>query len=433
MYKEVYNRNLNSYLNICSGLIAQKMNMPIVYDWSDSGFIKLSAVIGRETKIHISKNTLKRVFGKLKTDDSYCPQKATLDALAVYLGYTDWEGFKQASMPVVNQETSVQPTPVLHHINDEVKIPVVVKRWLRLLTLAIILLLFAALTLFFKYKGAVPYASLTCLNPEGKQAYSAVFNFAASLDQNDTTALVIDFNDRITSRVALENKQIIHRYETPGWYKAILKYKNRALDTAIVKVKSAGWFAYATGPVGIYGRHLLKTFNGTVSGMKGFTKTSLAKAGTDTLKPVFVNFANIKNTTINGDNFEMKARVKMADDVKDGNCAHVHFSIYGETYDDYLGITSPGCTAWADADFSEQIRTGLWEDLSMLAKDLSNGGNVLLRVKNKKVNLYVNNKCIYATTYKKSLGKVSGVRILFSGLGEVYAFSMHDIGTGESF
>ncbi|SDE11480.1 hypothetical protein SAMN04488024_1129 [Pedobacter soli] len=88
--------NLNSYLTVCGNLIAQKLNMPIINKWSDSNYIVLSEAVMRETKIYISKNTLKRVFGKLKTKESYHPQITTLNALAIFVGYLNWNEFKSS-------------------------------------------------------------------------------------------------------------------------------------------------------------------------------------------------------------------------------------------------------------------------------------------------------------------------------------------------
>lgn len=76
--------------------------MPIVNKWSDANYIVLSEAVTRETKIYISKNTLKRVFGKLKTNESYHPQITTLNALAIFVGYLNWNEFKSSEVATLH-------------------------------------------------------------------------------------------------------------------------------------------------------------------------------------------------------------------------------------------------------------------------------------------------------------------------------------------
>lgn len=68
--------------------------MPLINQWSDGNYILLSEAITQETKIYVSKNTLKRVFGKLKTEEFYRPQMTTLNALAKFIGYLNWDEFQ---------------------------------------------------------------------------------------------------------------------------------------------------------------------------------------------------------------------------------------------------------------------------------------------------------------------------------------------------
>lgn len=434
MHKESANLDLNLYLAICSTLIVQKMNTPTMHEWPNAKFIQLSTAIARETKVYISKNTLKRIFGKLKTEESYCPQKATLDALAGFIGYPDWDKFKANGRLRLNEELNDQGSDAQPVIVKSMPIGLPIKKSLIFTLLAIATIVLTALTVFFKNNPTdQKVVRLSCVNPDGKNRHSAVFKLQVAEGYTDTGAFTVDFNDKSKTAVKLNNDCVVHYYDTPGWYQTILSRNGVPIDTNIVRIESDGWFAYVSGQSEIYRKALINSFDGSISGMKGLTNKDIIRAGGDTIKPFFLHFANIKKTNIDGDNFELQTRVKMSDVAKHGECAQVHFSIYGDIDDDYIGITSPNCTAWANAEFSEQVRAGLWTDLRSLGKDLSNGGSVKLYVKNKKVSFYVNNKLIYTTKYSKKLGKISGVKILFSGIGEVYAFSLRDLNSGENF
>ena len=83
------------HLEICCRYVGEKYGHPVISGWTNRDYIILSGVLSRQTDVKISPNTLKRIFGKLKTPERYYPQKATRDTLARYAGYANWESFVQ--------------------------------------------------------------------------------------------------------------------------------------------------------------------------------------------------------------------------------------------------------------------------------------------------------------------------------------------------
>ena len=81
------------HLDISCHSIADKFGKPVFAEWTNGDYIRLSSILLHATSVQISPNTLKRIFGKLKTPERYYPQKATRDALVQYLGYGDWDLF----------------------------------------------------------------------------------------------------------------------------------------------------------------------------------------------------------------------------------------------------------------------------------------------------------------------------------------------------
>lgn len=70
-------------------------------EWKNSDFKDLSFEVLKATRVSISSGTLKRIFGKVKTDDEYYPQAATIDALINYSGYE--EDGKEVQ-PILNEK-----------------------------------------------------------------------------------------------------------------------------------------------------------------------------------------------------------------------------------------------------------------------------------------------------------------------------------------
>ena len=85
-------------LDHCCQRVADTYGKPDSSEWTNSDFIRLCSILYKKTHVQISPNTLKRIFGKIKTDARYYPQKATRDALAQYVGFADWDKFTLAQV-----------------------------------------------------------------------------------------------------------------------------------------------------------------------------------------------------------------------------------------------------------------------------------------------------------------------------------------------
>lgn len=85
------------YLARCCQLIEEKCKNGNSKYWKNSDYKNLSDQISQASRITISPDTLKRLYGKLKTYRSYNPQIETKNALAIFLGYTCWKDFKKCN------------------------------------------------------------------------------------------------------------------------------------------------------------------------------------------------------------------------------------------------------------------------------------------------------------------------------------------------
>nr|WP_121271669.1 hypothetical protein [Pedobacter schmidteae] len=432
MPKQTYKLILTQYLVICEKLIIQKEGWDVISNWSNADYIRLCTAISRETRIYISAATLKRIFGKVRTEKFYIPQKATLDALAIFVGYVDWGDFEEKNKSALNTGPLALPfvrtNPIL-----EKRIKSKAAIWL----LCFFVLLISVLSFTFLKWNRVSdpeKVRLICINPEGVNFLAARFKLLFPEGYKDTSSFVVDFNDKHSKILPNAWDETLHYYDTPGYYKPVLRWKGKPIDTTQVYVKSDGWFAYAVEHYGSNKKQRLRKLDGQLENVKPFYHTELSKAGIDTLKFYFVNLLNIKKTNISGDNFELRARVRTFGQVDRGICSQVNFQIYGTHSQHYTGIISRECTEWADAVFSEQVKQGPKDNLASLGINLSTKGDeVVLNVSQQKVRLYANNKLIYTTTYRKPIGKVLGVRVLFQGQGEVQSFYLKDLKTGEFF
>jgi hypothetical protein len=100
------------HLDYCCQLVSEQYGKPDILSWTNSDYVKLGYVLYKKTHVQISPNTLKRIFGKIKTDVRYYPQRATRDALALYIGYNDWEKFTNARSWPVQLSVKTPPTTI---------------------------------------------------------------------------------------------------------------------------------------------------------------------------------------------------------------------------------------------------------------------------------------------------------------------------------
>ena len=71
------------------------LNLGSPHEWDQGQFKKISEDLAGVSGITISVNTLKRLFGKIKTEDGYQPQVSTLNALAKYIGQEHFYAYRK--------------------------------------------------------------------------------------------------------------------------------------------------------------------------------------------------------------------------------------------------------------------------------------------------------------------------------------------------
>ncbi|ARS40323.1 hypothetical protein CA265_11920 [Sphingobacteriaceae bacterium GW460-11-11-14-LB5] len=428
--KKVYKAILSKHLKICSELISAKLGKPVMSSWVNADYIKLSALLLEETRVNISKNTLKRMFGKVKTEDSYTPQKASLDALASFVGYSDWEDFFLDHKSIAEDFESVTDQPV-QISKDKKSWPLKLKKYL--LGIAVVLSMYFVGSLFFArgMESRLKRVSLTCVNPDGEEVHSAVFKLKIPERLMDTASFTINFGDQTMDILSTDKKQIVHYYGIAGIYHAVLSYKGKPIDTTTVYVKTNHWIARFT--------QATTSKNSKIKDIKSeqnllhIEESKIKDIGIDTIQPFYLTFQNIKRTGISGDNFELKARVFTSRIFPGVNCSEILFTVYGDSARHDLLILKPGCTAWAYACFSETRSDGSKYDLSSLGRDLRSGGDIRLLVRHKSVKFFLNGKQLFTTDYKKTIGNVCGLNFTFGGIGELRDISLRDLNTGETF
>ncbi|WP_316794508.1 hypothetical protein [Pedobacter frigoris] len=423
-------------LDVCCQKVAMKVGKKNITEWKNSDYIALSGMLYRQTKVNLSENTLKRIFGKLKTSTRYYPQKATRDALAQFIGFRDWYEFE-----LMHPVSSLKQEPESEHkiISDEPEaVSAAVsnqKKPIFKLTIALALFIGIGFSIYYNYVYTSIFSEveLVCLNPNGINPHSALFRLDAKNKLGDKpSAFSIDFGDGRKRKRFVSEDLINHYYEMPGRYYPVLYYgDNKIMDTTSVYLQTQGWTATASVPKDTTRVYPIEKDVFEQNNTYAVTPIEVRSAGVDTSSTFFIYFANVKPTEISGDNFELNADVKTSHNRQGVRCSQLDLVIYGEFDRHFLAIIKPECVAWSSYGFSENQKDGGTSDLRDLGHNLSGGANLKLRVVNKKASLYIDNKLVFHTSYNKPIGKVMGVKIIFSGIGEFKNFRLKDLKTGR--
>lgn len=427
-------------LDHCCQLVADTYGKPDSSEWTNSDFIRLCSILYKKTHVQISPNTLKRIFGKIKTDARYYPQKATRDALAQYVGFADWDKFtlaqsRQPAAPLPHR-AEIQPAPP-RPVDVALQQSPIRKSWARRLVMtafALIIVAVAAWRGFVLWQNEKPEVTLFCRNPEGDNPHSAVFvvrNFKDVAELADD--YTIEFGDGEKTRLNGKDSVYSNYYEVPGHYLAILKKAGVPLDTVPVFLHTSGWTATANMMYDTTRVYPIEAPGLFADGYNSISAAQIARAGVDTNRTFFVDFINTHHTGIDGDNFELLIDVKASPPRPDVRCSQVRVTVFGDSSNHMVDMMKPGCAHWSKLQFSELHKDGRSEGPNFLGADLTTGGTVSMKVVNRRATLLINGRELYRNTYKKPLRHIYGLDIMFAGVGTIRSVRLKDLKTGKQF
>ncbi|NEU70196.1 hypothetical protein GK091_25185 [Spirosoma agri] len=430
-------------LDISCRQVSETYGKPDWDTWTNSDYVSLSHILFRQTHVRISPNTLKRIFGKIKTDSRYYPQKATRDALAAYIGHPDWDHFVKVQEWTVRRavrlpdklvpEETMPTLPTTTHLPIHSS-PKKTKRnrWLPVL-IAGALLLIVAMLFVQQRRSSSDLAQLICRNPLGENPHSAVFQLKYPNSPVRSGAYSILFGDGKRERLNANDSLATHYYERPGRYFAVLQRDGMNIDTSTVYLQTKGWTVTANmmhDTSRVYPIEVAHLFTG---GRRSVSAPEAARAGIDTNRTFFMEFINSHPTRINGDNFELTTHLRTSPDRAGVRCSQIGITVWGESSQHMFEVMRPGCAHWILLQNSDVQKSGQRDDLSFMGADLRSGGMLTLRVIDKQAAIFINNQQVYKTSYTKPLHRIYGVKIRFAGVGTVDSFSLNDLKTGSVF
>ncbi|GAB2846806.1 hypothetical protein [Hymenobacter ruber] len=391
--------------------------------WKHSDFVDLSREILRDTKVNISPNTLKRIFGKISVDDDYSPQQATIEALDKFGGYSAQEinhnspadtSRVQAFVPAVEPAPVTAPEPSTAHKTWSLK-----DHKAGLLLTATILVILGLLTSKLIWPGSQSAGRIRLTDTEGTLPATAFFSLQAPPRKD---SLFVDFGDKSSMVYVMPGQEnTAHNYLYPGVFTVKLRTRQDTVSTTKVFVRSNGWLGLGFNrpqdlPSHYYAFPAVRT---GPDSMFHIANRELHKIGLDTTSQFFTRLCNFTPIETNTDNFVFEATFKNESQGTRIYCRSSQFQITGFNNILRFKLVNPGCSYRILNVVSEQNFRGNQINLSQFVINPDQWNTVKLVNKNKHVSLFVNNKLLFTGSYKKSLGKIKGVFLEFEGNGYI--------------
>ncbi|HEY0057169.1 MAG TPA: hypothetical protein VGB63_17610 [Pedobacter sp.] len=412
------------YIPKCLRLIEQKVNRGSSQHWTYEDFKKIQQLIFQASLINLSTHTLERLYGKLKTHENYKPQAETKNALAIFLGYEDWEGFKSHN-PINSQE----PPELLEESAVPMKVKSLYKRQSILKSRGGIKVAFVFIII-----GIVSAVSMALLhrNPSNKGIdFRAVNALAASphnvkfihdlsqLEGDNFSIVFPEFGDD-TIKLSKSQKVSYRPFFDPGAYTAYLLSDKKIIARTMFFIKTTGWHLEGTMTPHDKRTKWFVPQTSLVSKGKLFTPSSFVA---DSLKKkygfYFLSYSNIRKFNVSGDNVLFETRFRNnAREERNSLCNDMWFKLIGLNGILNMHFLTTGCTGYIDMTFGEKNLNGSMQDLSQFGIDIHNWKKARLEVINKTVHIYIDNALIYKIAYSQSVGAIVGIEVISKTSGE---------------
>jgi hypothetical protein len=408
----------NIELKVILELIESKFGRGSSKNWINRDFEELSFEISKATKTPISSHTLKRIFGKLKTDEYYLPQKATFTALKQYCNFEDVKRIKTESEINIKLPDAPQQNQIKY-------------KFIAAITLFISLVAFIY---FFISKNTNPTFNghIKLISTEGQIPTSAQFEYSTP-NNKDSFSICYDPNFEAIEVPNGKNLKSNYYYQYPGLFKVRMWQQDKIVSQRIpVYIQSKGWEAFGSyNSKKQFDRFYQLNFKKCIqNSVFSPTKKVLCNAGIDTTRLAEVMLHNYYPTTIDGDNFRLETTLKNSDEWIGSSCNSVFLIIAGSKEYIQFHFANPGCSYWIHCRISEKKMDKSNENLKNLKNltfDMSKWQHFDIQNKNKQINISVNQKLLFSCSYRKSIGEIMGVTVRFQGNGYLKEYKLSDL------
>lgn len=429
--------NESDFLKLSVEQLVEQEAQGLPDQWTDRDFKCLSERVSQKTGIYISKNTLKNIIRKAGKTPKYNPQQATKDALACFLGYQDWDDFKQKQKPV-------EPLAEKKALGKKQS------WWLWVFGAAgfagLLLLIWwhtdqnkpAAEEDTLKNSPVYDY-TFEAHDTVGLAPHTVTFTYDISNLQTDSVFLDHNYEHHRMGyqqvRLDPDKHRINHCYQLPNYYLARLYIDGHILEKKHILVKSDDWIGMVSDRFSqtMENKPALKhpEFKHLVFSLYDVFQQPIVDSGMlyispDTVAKLDINprfywteFRNIQDFACLGDACTFEVRFRNSAQYGGISCFDSQFILQGDSGYIKLTLVEPGCYRFANAVIGKTLLSGEVDDLSSFQHDLSRWNTLKIKTSPDTVCLYLNDKLFWKQEQTQPLSWLKGMVISFKGSGAI--------------
>jgi hypothetical protein len=213
-------------------------------------------------------------------------------------------------------------------------------------------------------------------------------------------------------------------YYEPGFHKAKLIRNDQVLKEVEVLIPTIDWIAYTRTPDDRFPHYFKNPL--IHDGLLGLTKKNITEDVISLDKERYFFYSLYpQELKVNSDHFTLKARIRMQT-VTPTLCPGMVVGIYGDHSMMNLPSTIPGCISEINANISDKHISGKTRDLSGLGGDILNWQTIEVKVVNRTVSIFMEEKQVLQEQYQEPVGQVRGIGFISNGLCEVDWIELQD-------
>jgi hypothetical protein len=378
----------------------------------------LADSIESRTGILISLSTIKRL---IHGEFSRQPQVATLNAIAVFLDYTNWQNYKLSAIR--------QPEVVASNQNDQKETKLTFrsqksfyKRYLLVAGVVVLSTLGLLAILKFRKPGL---ANISNAQFSARKTTSndlpntVVFNYNVDGVIADSFFIQQSWDKSRRVRISKKNYTLTDIYYEPGYHVAKLIANEKVIKTLDVSIPTDRWFFYAQEETPASQPKYIRAETGINTGSLQLNPQAILNSQVDMKKDnKYIQVYFPTKIESSSDDFTMKFKLRVTP-LNNDFCPYFMAELFCQKNFMFFTSTPKGCANKIIIQFGENYRNGKTNDFSSLASDPEAWQEVELTNKNKNVSIRINTKEVFSTTYQISGGLITGIGFISNGLVEV--------------
>jgi len=367
--------------------------------------------IEKKSGVLISGTTIRRLSNG---EFSRMPQIATLNAIATYLDFKNWQEYK-LSLQSQKKETGARVEP----------------KTLENRSLGSVYFGLGLLAVVVSIVTYYTYPTKNLLGHLEKVTFSAhkntinglpntvVFNYNVDDVVADSFFIQQSWDKNRRIRIHKNNHTVTDIYYEPGYHVAKLIANDSVIKTIDVSIPTDKWFFYANEYRARYKTEYIKTDNFIGNGSLALSRDDLINNNVETDENKIYLYSYFpSHLEVSSDNYILKTRVRMKE-IRNNLCPYIALEVYCQKFFMAIKSTPKGCANEAALLFSEKAFGGKQNDLASIAYDVTQWNDVELLVKNKHVLLKINGKESFSADYLNSGNLITGLSFISNGLCEV--------------